>query len=259
MTYLENNGLIEFCKKETEVNDFISGLEQFYINLSTNDLNDKKGLAVRTFNEFLLRLNKRASELLYFENLIFDQPKLELEKMTLKEIQMYFVDKTEGFHQHVYSVISAFAMLLNHIAPREFCQRIPIRKNGKFLKFLKNEYPKLIDFIKILELSTSFRNKFIDHTQQHVLHDWMTYSYPENNQAKAVVIYFIKNSNNVYQREERNPFSLNFQPPINCKEHYISPYYKDVYKSLLVIVEYIITEMGEAIKNQLPLKTPPTA
>ncbi len=259
MTYRENNGLIEFNEKETEINDFISGLEQYYINLSTDDLNDRKGLAVRTFNEFLLRLNKRSGELLYFENLIFDQPKPEFKEMTLKEIQMYFVDKTEGFHQHIYSVISALAMLLNHIAPREFCQRIPIRKNQKFLKFLKNEYPKLIDFVKILESSTSFRNKFVDHTQQHVLHDWMTYSYPENNQAKAVVIYFIRNSNNVYYRGEQNPFSLDFQPPIDCKEYYISPYYKDVYKSLLVITEYIITEMGGAIKNQSPPKTPSTA
>lgn len=204
---------------------------------------EKAWLAFQRSNEYLLRLKRRYNELLKIEREIVNS---ELGKTlrSLNDMQLDFVDKTEGFHQHVYSCVSAFIMLLNHIAKKDFKTQIPINSVEEFLRFLgRKSYSSVIkDQVHYLEKSVDFRNKFIDHPQQHALHDWMTYTYP----GGCVVIYFIRRGNEVYYRGlQINPYSPDFEPPVNYKSFYISPPHVKVYDAVKRLVVLMAEQLAQ--------------
>ncbi|HEX7456629.1 MAG TPA: hypothetical protein VF303_04160 [Candidatus Nanoarchaeia archaeon] len=190
----------------------------------------KKATAIQRFNEYLVKLYWRYKELSLAQTEISTRTPFNL-KRPLSHSQLDFVDKLEIFYQGLYATISAFSMLLNHTAPPEYRKDMPIRSAERFIRFMKKNSSNLDAEWDLLEKARDFRIKFIDHIQQHVLHDWMTYS---TVRGGAVVIYFIPEDypNPVYFTEPLDPLDPNFIPPVGNRGFYVSPPYKDVYKAL---------------------------
>jgi hypothetical protein len=224
----------------------IKSLEKFYKKLSTDDKNGKKILSIQKFNEVLLQLEMRKNELSDAEKEIC----IDEFKKPLKQLQANLMNKTESFHQQVYSTISTFSMLLNSIAPKDFKTKMPIRSNEKFLQFLKDKYRHLEKDIEKIELSRSFRTKF-DHIQQNPLFDWMTDSVC----GKCVVVFFLRTDPDKisFPGTPLDSYSLEYftlgKPKrifeIPCQSYYVSPYYKDVYDSLINVFVSIIKDVSK--------------
>ena len=234
----------------------IKSLEKNYKKLLKGDSTGKKNLAIQRFNEVLLRLENRKNELAYFEETICDFEPNE-SKIPLEKLQNYFIDKTEGFHQQIYSTISTFSMLLNHVAPRELIDKMPTRSNEKILNFLSGKYKSLKNDVQNLELSRSFRIKF-DHIQQSPLFDWMTESFSRSHtERRCVVIFFIrKKDNGIYSPgPPLDSYSAEYfsskkpsrkGPPFSCESYYVNPYYKDVYQSAINVFVNIIKDISKS-------------
>jgi hypothetical protein len=200
---------------------------------------DKAIMAYQKFNEYLLRLDKRYHQLLKIEDLKTNlhPDSFSSHNIVLKDIQLEFVDKTESFHQQVYATISAFILLVSHISFKQW----PIRKVSAFLKKVSENTsdPVLQEYIETLKESIEFRSKFIDHPQQHILHDWMTYSYING----TCIIYFVRNGSEVYYHSELDPYSKNFIPPVSHETFYVSPPHKDTFKAMIKFTEKMLSEI----------------
>lgn len=201
-------------------------------------------MAYQRFNEYILRLESRFDQLLNLEKEIaeFDPAKAE---RRLKDIQLDFVDKIEAYFQQLYSTLSAFVMLLNHIANDGFKSQMPIKGIEKFLSWIsKQSYSsQLKEGIFLLDKAREFRDIFIDHPQQHILHDWMTYSHLNG----TAIIYFIRDGNKVYTPGNTvDPYDPNFKPPFDYKSFYVSPDYRKVHDSM----KYFVNSILELIKRE---------
>lgn len=229
------------------INDFITKIEDQYKILCTNfdgSTNEKKQTATHQLNEALYRLEYRYNELLEVEQKMFwyDDKAKGAESHVF--LQLRFVDKVEAFTQQVYVVISSFIMFLNHVSSEELRKKLPIRSVDKFLFFIEKEYPSLKEEILQLKRIQKFRVEAVDHIQQHTLHTWMTMSYPSNQGAECVVIYYIKNGNEVYVPKYTDPYSSDFRPPVNYKSFYVSPPYKEVYLALQSFIKTIVSHLA---------------
>ncbi len=214
---------------------FVDSLDKEYERLLK--ASKKKGgalMAVQRFNEYLVRLDRRYEELEHVQMEISTAAPSKM-KDPLAFIQMDFMDRLEIFYQGLYSTLSAFAMLINNIAPHSEKRDLPIGSVQKFIEYLQERFPKLKKELELLEKARAFRAKFVDHIQQHTLHDWMTYSPAV---GEAVVIYFIP-SNNSYPDygDFTDPFNPTFKPPVGHKSFYVSPPFKKVFKSLKKVVK----------------------
>lgn len=157
---------------------------------------------------------------------------------------MDFVDKIEAYFQQVYSTLSAFIMLLSHVADDDFKKQMPIKGAEKFLLWIsKRSYSgQLKDNVTLLGKAREFRTIFIDHPQQHILHDWMTYSHLNG----TAIIYFVRNGNKVYAPGSIvDPYNPNFRPPFDYKSFYVSPDYRKVHESMKSFVKATL----ESIKD----------
>lgn len=156
----------------------------------------------------------------------------------LPEFQLRFVDKTEALHQHVYATLAVLALVLNHRREGDSRQPYPVGSITKFLAALKERdfryKDRLLDHVAVLERSADFRSKYVDHPEQHQLHDWMTYC-PEE---KAYIIYFIRKSGAlIYRAGPTDPFHPGFQPPVDCgDDFYVSPDPERTYSAMQKVV-----------------------
>ena len=196
---------------------------------------EKKDIILRAsqkYNEHFIRLEKRYQGLLRIEKAkeLIDLEELDKQGRTLEDLQLEFVDKTEAFYQQIYAAISTFVLLLSHVGGHKFKGQLPIKSISRFLIFITEWFPSdsLRQNAKILKISIDFRSKYVDHPQQHVLHDWMTYSYGTG----TCIIYFIRTGNGVYVPEIFNPYDPNFKPPVDHEDFYISPPHTVVFKAL---------------------------
>lgn len=187
---------------------------------------ERKEKAIRAYqryNENLLRLEKRYNEYIQVEKkkAMVDLEELERQNRTLEDLQLEFVDKTEAFHQHVYATISTFILLLSHVAGHKYKGQLPISSVTRFLEYIceTNQDEYIHAQAEVLKTSIKFRAKFIDHPQQHALHDWMTCSYGSG----TCIIYFIRTGDGVYMPTQLNPYAPDFRPPIDCGDFYVSP------------------------------------
>lgn len=142
----------------------------------------------------------------------------------LHYMQIKLVDRVEAFHQQVYSTLSVLAMVLTHLGFRINNQTPPISSIEKLLKALsdhKYKYSSVMqDQIYILEKSRSFRTKFVDHPQQHQIHDWYTYGF----KGDYYLIFFIRTGANVYVPVgDIDPLSSDFKPPVDHSDFYVAP------------------------------------
>ncbi len=216
----------------------------------------KKGINARQrFNEYFTRLVMRAEELEGIDKYKATQSSPEESErtgVTLHQLQLIFVDKTEAFHQQVYATLSAFILVLSTSLPHEIINQMPITKLSKFLKLnwlSKGERTQgLVKCAEILEVSRSFRSKYIDHTQQHVVHDWMTVSINE----ETVIIYFVVGENPLFKSKGiLDPRSPDFWPPIACEEFYVSPPYRETIESMKDFVMQILVSTLPREKRDL--------
>lgn len=239
----------------------IPRLEEYYqafVSHVPENPAQKHFLACQRFSESMYRLENRHLELQSMENEIFDlrneDYKGNTRSRTLNELQHDFLDKTEAFHQQVYSTISAFAMLLNHFASKDFLRGMPIGAIKQFLDFLKERFPDYKKHIEQLELARDFRSKMVDHIQQHQLHDWMTYSYPHHTSrlgADCVIIYFtpldgteprpfLETPPEHLKSLVYDPRSSYFRLPIGHKNYYMSPHAGNVFLAMHEIASAVL-------------------
>ena len=224
-------------------NDYaLSSLDECFKKLFSNEegVDRNKLEATQRFNEFVSRLEMRFEELIKVEREIF-HAEPETIRREMKEIQLDFVNRVEGFFQHYYATISAFVMYLSHVANHDFKRGMPVSSIKEFLNFLESKCPELKTKLSEIERARDFRAKFIDHIQQHTLHDWMTYSFPGKMGEECVIIYFIKRGSEVYHRGfQPNPYAEGFMPPVNYESFYVSPPHKEAKAALFDIFEHII-------------------
>lgn len=205
-----------------EYDTFINEMATFCTKLSANFSTEVLNKAITAFIRFKdcsNIINLRHNELIKAENqLAAIRPE---DATPLKLVQLDYVNKTESFHQQIYVGISAFIMLLNHIVKLE----MPRNSVEKFLKFLDRELNFThSEAIKVLNDSRFFRAKFIDHIQQHVVHDWMTWDY----ETGVTVIYFIRTGDRVFTPTVFDPYSPNFVLPVDHKSFYVAPKHYEV-------------------------------
>lgn len=209
-----------------------------------DDKKEKAEMACRAFTEYVERLGNRHNELRQIEEFKTNADPDEMAKheITLTDLQLGFVDKTEAFHQQVYATISAFIMLLSHVAGQKFLSQMPIDSLTKFLRHISDKsYESIVkDQATLLIKSADFRSKFIDHPQQHALHDWLTYSYGTG----TCIIYFIRKGNEVYYREPKDPYAPDFTPPVNYKSFYVSPAHTQVFLAVIYFTEKVLSSLA---------------
>lgn len=195
----------------------------------------------------LQRLHVRYSELIEITENIDNEVLIVDEKSKdTTFLQLLLIDKIEGFHQHVYSLISSFILVLVYLAPKDWKNHLPINSVEKFLEFLSTKINET-EFSKSLnELNKSriFRAKYIDHIQQHIIQNWMTYNFKN----EAYIIYYIEKSNKVFNIVS-DPKSDIFIPPIDFETFYISPSCEETLKSIILVVDNVFDELIEKTKE----------
>ncbi|MES2762034.1 MAG: hypothetical protein V4677_07505 [Bacteroidota bacterium] len=229
--------------------EFIEVIRDKSLILLTDFSPERREKAIRAYqryNENLLRLEKRFNEYIQIETkkAMVDLEELEKQNRTLEDLQLEFVDKTEAFHQHVYATISTFILLLSHVAGHKYKGQLPISGVTKFLKYIsETNQDEYIDVqADALKTSIDFRAKFIDHPQQHALHDWMTWSHGSG----TCIIYFIRTGNGVYVPEHIDPYACDFRPPIDCGDFYVSP---PPHEAFLAIKGFSVAILDNLIKE----------
>lgn len=202
---------------------------------------DEVGMTFHRLKEALIKLDYRFSEL-YGITQVFDHLKGGEMGEPLHYLQIAFVDKVEAFHQQVYSSVSTLILVLNYLGYKGKQPIHPVNSVEQFLDYVKDKELKyrsaLIDQIDILQKSRDFRSKFIDHPQQHQLHDWMTFRAEDG----LYLIFFKRKGNEVYMIDPtKHPFDPDFKPPVNCgKDFYIAPSKEKTLKAIEVLVRHML-------------------
>lgn len=211
-------------KHSREIQETIHRNSNILLKAITDDMKKNKAiLALRHFTEHMDMLKNRLNEVLALETIIENIADDDIQAGKLHKAQLFLVDKVEAFHQQVYVVISALIAIHNHIGIKGIKQQHPIDSVTKFLEFARqNSYKSALhDQLTLLQKSVDYRAKFVDHPQQHIMHDWMTYNFEGQNW----VIYFLPKSNNVYPIYPFHPSDPRFKPPVDCgSDFYVAPH-----------------------------------
>jgi hypothetical protein len=203
-------------------------------------LDPKKTEVTQRFNEFAWRLDQRFLALKNIEQAMFfhDPSKMIY---TTHDVQHEFVNRTEAYFQQLYASMSAFVLYISFIGSHKIKQGLPIKSIKLFLKHIESVNGLDIkNEVQLLEYSRDFRAKFIDHTQQHILHDWETFSRWGDAGNECVVIYFIKKGPEVYFRGEIDPYSPTFKPSSNHESFYVSPPHEKCHSAFFKFCEKVI-------------------
>lgn len=202
----------------------------------------KKLEVAQRFNEFTWRLDQRFLTLCKIEQaMFFDPDKLVY---STHDIQLEFVNRVEAYFQQMYAAISAFVLYLTHMAPKEFKREMPFNSIEKFLKFLEKRDALFEKESKILERARDFRARFIDHTQQHILHDWETSaSMDASGHNSCTVIYFNKKSPSAFYRGVFDPRDARYEPSGDYETFYVSPSHREAHAAFYNLCENVIKSL----------------
>lgn len=208
-------------------------------------INQRKLEATQRFNEFLWRLDQRYQQLKAVESFIYHAEHANLTTQ-LQDVQLELVNRIEAYYQQLYASLSAFAMFISYTAPHPFKRGLPIGGIEDFLNFLGTKIELDIGHeIEELERARDFRARFIDHTQQHALHNWMTFTYPTRAGNECVVIYYISRGPEVYYRPHINPYAPDFEPPVNYQSFYVSPPHNECHQAIFEMCQKVILQISE--------------
>lgn len=200
--------------------------------------------ASRRFFEFFHRLISRYSEIREIEWEMYHWEHLR-EKRPMRDIQFDFVNRTESFHQGLYASISALIKLVSHIAERDFLRGMPVASNSDFLDWLsrKAELHDIQQEIEILKVSSgTYRSRFIDHTNQQPVHDWVSYSLFD---GKAYLLYTIGQGNGEFTQMERIepfpiPWPIPMRTPFPAEEFFVPPHHERVIRSYMTVARRLL-------------------
>ena len=202
-----------------------------YISKFQEEKRERAMLSLKAFREFFSRLHDRFVKLMEIESELcgFDKKGAR----PLSQIQMDFVDKTEAFHQQVYSTISSFVKLLSIVAPQGFIKKSYIESNQIFILDIE-KLVKLSYDITPLKKSLKYRSSYIDHTSQIRHFDWLTYF---TGQIAHVIYYEPDQGGNC---ENITPYidvgsmkvPVEIKMPVKVKSFFVSPNHAPVYFSL---------------------------
>lgn len=254
--------MFNFLKKKTkEPKVLIQGTKiyQEYLMRIDNKLkilisdNSKKKDASQRFHEFTTRLDHRLVLLTQCEALLSNTDGSR-HQYNLGDVQIEFVNRVESYFQQLYAAISALAMFTNLTASHEYKKGMKIGSNTHFLDFLEKKHIGIAQ-IKELRKALEFRAKFVDHIQQHVLHDWMTYGTSNAKESQCVIIYFIKAESevrlpNIITAESGlytprfDPFHQKFELPFSHNGFYVSPQHLNCHRSFIELTEIILESIN---------------
>jgi hypothetical protein len=202
------------------------------------DLSDDKRrkaiLALRRVRDNMIRLQDRYIALLATE---------QGPPANSADWQYEFVDKTEAFHQQVYSTISTLIHVLNYVGIRGVNAEHPSRSVQRFLDFL-TRLPQFNDKFRedvyaVLK-SVQFRAEYIDHPQGRPAYDWMTYNYL----GTAYLIYYAPTSDalkaSAFDIESSDPTAPGFSPPIACDQFCVSPFPDRIFEGVIAVVSVLL-------------------
>ena len=231
----------EYDMNDVRVKSFIKKIDQNWESLLKRvnvKKRDEVALTLQRLRENIERSSFRYGEYLLIERNVSS----EKSSIPLRTRQLKLVDKTEAFHQQIYSTISVLILVLNHIKIDGVKEDHPINSVKRFLQFLKEKpyrYQSVLhDQVDTLLKSVDFRAKFVDHPQNHPVHDWMTYDYIKD----TYLIYFIKRGPEVYYMPGNpDPEAPDFLPPVNCGEDFfVSPNIHKVNSALMNLVDQLL-------------------
>lgn len=197
---------------------------------------EKAQLSLQAFIEFYRRLLNRILELNETEDELYkfiERQEGHISTRPLDEIQIDFVDKTEAFHQHIYSTLSSFVKLLSILAPHDFIKGSHIASNEKFISYIR----ELTNYdTTILQASLKYRGTYIDHTSQIRHFNWMTYFFG----SLVYIIYYEPDINGKFEEiclpitvEDEFKISL----PVKVNNFFITPHHKNVVSVLNGFIE----------------------
>lgn len=146
------------------------------------------------------------------------------------ELQLRLVDKIEALHQQIYVTLASLIKVVSYLGINGKKESIPIDSVRKFLLHLKErtfryQSPVHVCIDELLK-SEDYRAKFVDHPQQHKMHNWMTYIFVRNGIDKCAIIYYPKyGSIPVYAPGPiTDPYDPRYKPPLGgVKAYFISP------------------------------------
>jgi len=158
----------------------------------------------------------------------------------LKDLQSDFVNKTEAFHQQIYSAISSFIKLSTHIAPNIFKNGMPRNSVERFLGYIELMMPHLKSHITPIQKSRDFRSSYIDHTQSIKPHDWFTIT---DGLGRAHVIYFQERGRgDFFDMSKILSYPDKFRSPFPAKTWCVPPHHQEIMNSFnalfLAILEH---------------------
>lgn len=215
----------------SKIIDFINSKAQEIISIREGIDSDKIGLALNSLKENIVKLEQRMQRHTEVEKKLYD----DNDHADKRHGQLMLVDAIEAIHQQVYVTLSSFISLLNYIGIDGLINH-PINSVERFLKHLHNKYTDRIDptVFEYLNKSREFRSKFVDHPQQHKLHDWMTINYNDI----SYVVYFKRGATGDVKMIDADipPDHPSFIPPISCEDFYVSPNKSKTYAAVCELI-----------------------
>lgn len=161
----------------------------------------------------------------------------------LHEVQFDFMDQIENFNMQTYVAISALSLLLRRGANASIRAQVPTDSMRKFLAWLKEKTNSSVlkDHLDCLEKSRDFRARLVEHPQNHALHDWITHLAHDHD---PVIIYYDPKGQEVIARGKPgiDPYSADFEPPVNYKTFYIPPDFRKIQKAIFQGFPFILEQ-----------------
>lgn len=220
--------VLKASEKEVNKEIFFETLEQFFPLIKDESLLRFKEFVDRLFLRYV-ELREVEVELVLFEELSGGKIKWDNPRI-LHDVQLDLVNRTESFNQQFYAVLSAFIKLISHISPRSFSSRIPIRSTRSFIDFCVKECGSFVvdSEAEILKKAVLHRDVYVDHTSQHKVQNWYTFSSPE---GKVFVIYFEGQGKGEFKKMDDlltgldNPIPIKVLTPFSSEKFFSAPHH----------------------------------
>ena len=229
---------------EQSIDEFIANNWKKLLKGLRKNKREEIGLSLHLLKENCQRMQIKQKEYITYVDLLSN---CDLEKDDTQLLQLQLIDKIEAFHQHVYVTLASLVRVINYLKLQGDNSQIPINSIKQFLTHVKEgkfRYKvKLHRVIEKLIYSEDYRAKFVDHPQQHKMHNWMSYTYQANGSREAVIIYYILyGSQPVYvPNSVYDPHDPDFKPPLPTgTDFYISPDINDTLDATnKLIIEFL--------------------
>lgn len=200
--------------------------------------------AMQSFNEYVWRLDQRY---MWVNSIV---PVVSSENVN-HELQLDLVNRIESYYQQLYATLSAFAMCLSHVSSHEFRRGMSISGLNVFLTHWQdNADNEVRNAVAALKTARAFRAQHVDHVQQHVLHDWVTYSYIKESEQtpRCAVVYFTPSTDRAPRTGFYgiDPHAPNWVPPFSCGDFYVSPSHDAIHDAFFTFTSRLLSQTAQS-------------